>query len=277
MKRPLSLFLSLLIHGAALALLFCFFSSSKKSSPSTVVPIELSLSPSSPSASKKIKSPISPSFRKRSPSPLRKNVKSSYRHFKTRKRRALRTSKRKGKVLKKLKPKVRFKKKKEGLIKRSVKLARFNCVEDKKKVNGVSPLVSYLKGRKIEPSVKGERGKSEPALSPSNSNKKGVKAVKSLPSFNPLDYKRLVLEVLRKKKFYPPLARRLGVEGVVRLEVVFDRSGKVLKVKVLNSPPFVLKRAAVKLVKSCKFPPLPKTFKGKELRLEIEISYKLLD
>ncbi|WP_456342200.1 TonB family protein [Thermovibrio sp.] len=97
------------------------------------------------------------------------------------------------------------------------------------------------------------------------------------PPFNPEDYKRLVVAVLQKNKFYPPLARRLGIEGVVDVEITFDRSGKPVDVRVLNSPPAILKRAAVKLIRGSSFPPLPDSYRGERLTVKVEIAYRLVD
>ncbi len=96
-------------------------------------------------------------------------------------------------------------------------------------------------------------------------------------TFNPEDYKKLVVAVLRRNKFYPPLARRLGVEGVVKLEVTFDREGRPIEVRVLNSPPGILKRAALKLVKGSFYPPLPPTYPKEKLIIKLEIAYRLKD
>lgn len=97
------------------------------------------------------------------------------------------------------------------------------------------------------------------------------------PSFNPEDYKRLVVAVLQRNKFYPPLARRLGIEGVVDVEITFNRSGKPVDIRVLNSPPAILKRAAVKLIKGSSFPPLPDSYRGERLTVKVEIAYRLVD
>jgi protein TonB len=95
------------------------------------------------------------------------------------------------------------------------------------------------------------------------------------PQFNPEDYKRLVVAVLEKNKFYPPLARRMGIEGLVEVEITFNRAGEPVSVKVLNSPPGVLKRAAVKLIKKSEFPPLPVYYDKPTLTLKVGILYRL--
>ena len=93
--------------------------------------------------------------------------------------------------------------------------------------------------------------------------------------FNPEDYKRLVVAVLERNKFYPPLARRMGIEGTVKVEITFNRAGEPVEIRVLNSPPRVLKRAAVRLIRESSFPPLPSTYAGERLKLKVSIAYRL--
>lgn len=114
-----------------------------------------------------------------------------------------------------------------------------------------------------------------PLRSPLKEAREGGAPPKPRLRFDPNSYKRLVVAVLEKNKFYPPLARRMGIEGVVDLEITFDRQGKPLEVKVLNSPPRILKRAAVELIKKSKFPPLPSVYSGNTLKLKVDIRYKL--
>ncbi|WP_456455410.1 energy transducer TonB [Thermovibrio sp.] len=87
-------------------------------------------------------------------------------------------------------------------------------------------------------------------------------------------YKRKVIKIIEKEKFYPPLARRLGIEGKVKVVLVIGRKGELLKAEALSGNR-ILKKAAVKLLKRCRFPPLPENFKGREVKLELSISYKL--
>jgi len=85
------------------------------------------------------------------------------------------------------------------------------------------------------------------------------------------DYLKLVLQEIEKNKFYPLIARRMGIEGRVRLKVVIGKGGELLSVSVLSSDSSVLKRAAVKTLKKCHFPPPP----GGKFETELTIRYKL--
>ncbi len=85
------------------------------------------------------------------------------------------------------------------------------------------------------------------------------------------DYLKLVLREVERNKFYPLIARRMGIEGRVKLKIVIGKEGELLSVSVLSSDSPVLKKAAVKTLKKCHFPPPP----GGRFETELTIHYKL--
>jgi len=85
------------------------------------------------------------------------------------------------------------------------------------------------------------------------------------------NYLKLLLAEIEKNKFYPLIARKMGIEGKVKLKVVVGSRGELLSVKVLSSDSSILERAAVKTLKRCHFPPPPN---GK-FETELTIRYKL--
>jgi len=85
------------------------------------------------------------------------------------------------------------------------------------------------------------------------------------------NYLKLLLAEIEKNKFYPLIARKIGIEGKVKLKVVVGSRGELLSVKVLSSDSSILERAAVKTLKKCHFPPPPN---GK-FETELTIRYKL--
>jgi len=94
--------------------------------------------------------------------------------------------------------------------------------------------------------------------------------------FNKEKYIAAVIAEIEKNKFYPPIARRMGIEGLVKVTITLSRSGKLKNVKVSSSSGSkLLDRAAVKLIKKCHFPPLPSEYKGQEFTIEIPITYVL--
>ncbi len=85
------------------------------------------------------------------------------------------------------------------------------------------------------------------------------------------NYLRFVLQEVEKNKFYPLIARRMGIEGRVKLKIVIGSKGELLSVSVLSSDSEILKKAAVKTLKKCHFLPPPR---GK-FETDLTIRYKL--
>ena len=89
-------------------------------------------------------------------------------------------------------------------------------------------------------------------------------------------YISLIIQEIERKKFYPPLARRLGIEGKVVVRIVVDRGGKLKEVSVVKSSGNkILDRAALKLMKKCDFPPLPPEYQKGTFDVEVPIRYEL--
>ena len=120
-------------------------------------------------------------------------------------------------------------------------------------------------GNVVEKSVsKGEAEKGKTVVS---TNKK---------EFNRESYVSLIIQEIERKKFYPPLARRLGIEGKVVVRIVVDREGKLKEVSVVKSSGNkILDRAALKLIKKCNFPPLPPEYQKEVFDVEVPIRYEL--
>ncbi|ADY73298.1 TonB family protein [Desulfurobacterium thermolithotrophum DSM 11699] len=94
--------------------------------------------------------------------------------------------------------------------------------------------------------------------------------------FDKCKYIGLIIEEIEKKKFYPRLAKRFGIEGKVILKIVIDRKGNLESVSIVKtSGSKVLDKAALKLIKKCKFPPLPPEYKKDDFEVEIPIRYEL--
>ena len=85
------------------------------------------------------------------------------------------------------------------------------------------------------------------------------------------NYLRFVLQEVEKNKFYPLIARRMGIEGKVKLKIVIGKGGELLSVSVLSSDSEILKKAAIKTIKKCHFPPPP----GGKFETDLTIHYKL--
>jgi TonB family protein len=96
-----------------------------------------------------------------------------------------------------------------------------------------------------------------------------------------VDFKPYLLQVLarvRKNWFSViPESARMGTNGVTMLMFIIDRDGQVPKL-VISTPSGAesLDRAAVASISaSVPFPPLPKDFRGKEVRLQFSFKYNV--
>jgi protein TonB len=99
---------------------------------------------------------------------------------------------------------------------------------------------------------------------------------KEKKEFDRKKYISMLVAEIERRKFYPPIARRMGIEGVVRVKITLDREGKLKEVKVTSSSGSkILDRATVKLMKRCHFPPIPPEYDKEEFSVEIPIRYTL--
>jgi TonB family protein len=107
---------------------------------------------------------------------------------------------------------------------------------------------------------------SEPASTSAQSETSGGKTL-TTSSLNERATRRVVPP-------YPPLARRSTIEGVVRVYVTVDESGKVINV-LRSEGPVLLRRAAEDASRQWKFPPT--AVKGKPVAITgyIEFNFSL--
>jgi TonB family protein len=75
---------------------------------------------------------------------------------------------------------------------------------------------------------------------------------------------------------YPETARRNGIEGIVALAVVVDKSGRVVELRPMGGPP-VLSEAAAKAVQQWRFAPFLVGGEPVEAETTIEVGFRLTD
>jgi protein TonB len=99
------------------------------------------------------------------------------------------------------------------------------------------------------------------------------------PSKKEPDMRSYILKVVKEieeKKFYPALARRMGIEGSVKVRLEIRKNGKLAGASIVSSSGSnLLDRASLKLLKRCRFPPLPPDYPGTTFSTEVKISYRL--
>lgn len=92
-------------------------------------------------------------------------------------------------------------------------------------------------------------------------------------------YLSQVRGIIDRKKFYPPLAQRSGMEGTVILRFILARNGVIRSTAVIRSSGRpLLDNAGLQTVESITtFPSLPKEIQGDEVTLEVPVTYRLRD
>lgn len=90
-------------------------------------------------------------------------------------------------------------------------------------------------------------------------------------------FKTMVRTKIERAKFYPMWARKRGFEGVVGVKFTIQPDGSVKDVNVVKPCHCdVLNKAACEaIMKAAPFNPKPKDIEGKEMPMEIDISFKL--
>ncbi len=79
------------------------------------------------------------------------------------------------------------------------------------------------------------------------------------------------------KPEYPESARRLGIEGLVLLEVAISSEGKVVEVKILEEPGFGLGEAARSAILRSEFEPAISEGTPVAVRVRIPVRFRLVD
>ena len=90
-------------------------------------------------------------------------------------------------------------------------------------------------------------------------------------------FKTMALAKIGRSRFYPSLAREMGLEGNVGLRFVIQPDGKVSDIKVVSpSPHEILNRAACETIKNASpFYPMPKGMENTDIVMKIDIRFRL--
>jgi protein TonB len=90
-------------------------------------------------------------------------------------------------------------------------------------------------------------------------------------------YSESIYRVVNRQKTYPRLAKRMGQEGTVTVEIMVDSTGRILKVRVANSSGSeILDEAARDLFQSLdQLPAPPKKLAWTKKKLQIPLRYSL--
>ncbi len=86
-----------------------------------------------------------------------------------------------------------------------------------------------------------------------------------------------LLQAIESRKFYPKIAKRRGMEGVVKVRFVLQKDGRIEKIAVAEGSGYgVLDRAALKTVASIgAFKPIPEALKKERWEIVVPIRYQI--
>jgi periplasmic protein TonB len=110
-----------------------------------------------------------------------------------------------------------------------------------------------------------------PPADPATPVRKPEPKVKPVPVYNLSTAPKFKTRV---EPVYPAAARKAEVEGVVQLEVLIDRDGRVKDIKVLKTPGAGLDEAAVAALNKSRFE--PGMMNGKPVPVKIKIPYRFI-
>jgi len=141
----------------------------------------------------------------------------------------------------------------------------------KPKASGEAPKEEAKSSGREETKAK-EEASSAPAPPPAPKVQEQTRAGENLLAL----YLSRVRSIVDRRKYYPPEAKRYGVEGKVSLRISVDANGKITQVELINSSGSrILDRAAQDLIRSIgSLPPPPE---GKPFTFVLSIDYRLED
>ena len=80
---------------------------------------------------------------------------------------------------------------------------------------------------------------------------------------------------IQQNLIYPKIAKRLRMQGVVKMTFRVVKNGTITKIKTTNAPKKLLEKGAVKTLKSLSLKPIPTELKEDFLDITIPIEFKL--
>ncbi len=88
-------------------------------------------------------------------------------------------------------------------------------------------------------------------------------------------YIALIRRKIKAHLYYPRIARRMRLQGDVRVSFVVYRDGHVEAVRVLAAPREILARAAMRTIRQLHLPPIPEGLGLKRMEITVPIAFKL--
>ena len=81
---------------------------------------------------------------------------------------------------------------------------------------------------------------------------------------------------IRKHLFYPKMAKRLRMQGIVQVAFRVLQNGEITDIRVVNNPKKLLGKGAIKTVKALSLRPIPTELNESFMDINIPIEFKLI-
>jgi protein TonB len=81
---------------------------------------------------------------------------------------------------------------------------------------------------------------------------------------------------IQKHLYYPKMAKRLRMQGVVRVAFRVLEDGRITQIRVINSSKKLLSKGAIKTLKALSLRPIPAALHEKYMDINIPIEFKLV-
>jgi protein TonB len=88
-------------------------------------------------------------------------------------------------------------------------------------------------------------------------------------------YLSYIRREIKRNLYYPKIAKKLKIEGVVKIFFRVMRNGSVADVEVLNSSNGKLTKAALKTINSLSLKPIPSTIGKSNIEINIPVEFRL--
>lgn len=88
-------------------------------------------------------------------------------------------------------------------------------------------------------------------------------------------YTSKIRRQIQQNLLYPKMAKRLRIQGVVKIEFRVLRNGTITNIETLNTPKKLLEKGALKTLKSLSLEPIPSELSEDFLNIFIPIEFKL--
>ena len=87
-----------------------------------------------------------------------------------------------------------------------------------------------------------------------------------------------VMELLSRELTYPPIARRKGWQGIVKLELHIEADGSITDLQLAETSGYsILDRAAMQCLQFARLPGAARWLQGKTIDIVVPVEYRLVD